>query len=174
MRSRPRIAGLISAALTLALSACATTERVEEAGDVHALLIAIRDDDRPTFDAHVDRHALERQLEERILDRTESASSDDSVQTLGALLARPLSRLAGDVLLRPAVFLAVAEYYGYRPKTPIPGQFAIAAALRPAGDGRVCAARKRDGPCLMTFADEDGVWRLVSFDGDVRMLRLPK
>ena len=174
MRSRPRIAALMSAAMALALSACVTTERIGAAGDVHALLIAIRDDDRPAFDAHVDRHALERQLEERILDRTESAASSDTVQTLGALLARPLSRLAGDVLLRPAVFLAVAEYYGYRPQTPIPGQFAIAAALQSVGDGRVCAARKRDGPCMMTFADEDGVWRLVSFDGDVRMLRLPK
>jgi hypothetical protein len=174
MRSRPRIVASLTAALALALSACVTAERIEAAGDVHALLISIRDDDRAAFDAHVDRRALESQLETRILTRTQAAGGDDTVQALGALLARPLSRLAGDALLRPAVFLAVAEYYGYRPQTQIPGQFAIAAALRPAGDGRVCAARRRDGPCLMTFADEDGVWRLVSFDGDVRMLRLPR
>jgi hypothetical protein len=174
MRPGLRSAKSLAAALALTLGACATTERIEAAGEVHALLIAIRDDNRAAFDAHVDRHALERQLESRILERTETVSTDESVQALGALLARPLSRLAGDALLRPAVFLAVAEYYGYRPQTPIPGQFAIAAALRPAGEGRVCAARKRDGPCLMTFADEDGVWRLVSFDGDMRMLRAPK
>jgi len=173
MRPRPGIA--VSLAAALALGACVTAERIEAAGDVHALLIAIRDDDRAAFDAHVDRHALEGQLEERILTRTQGgAGGDETTQALGALLARPLSRLAGDVLLRPQVFLAVAEYYGYRPQTPIPGQFAIAGALRPVGEGRVCAAKGRGGPCLITFADESGVWRLVSFDGDVRMLRLSR
>jgi hypothetical protein len=174
MRLSHRTARPLAAALALVLGACATTERIEAAGDVHALLVAIRDDDRAAFDAHVDRHALERQLEDRMVARTPSAASGDTAQALGVLLARPLARLAGDVLLRPAVFLAVAEYYGYRSETPIPDQFAIAAALRPAGEGRVCAARKHHGPCLMTFADENGVWRLVSFDGDVGMLRLQK
>jgi hypothetical protein len=94
------------------------------------------------------------------------------VKSLSALLARPLSQFMGDVALRPAVFLAVAEYYGYRPQTPIPGQFAIAADLRALGEGRVCAAKGRRGPCLLTFADEGGVWKLVSFDGDFGMLRL--
>jgi hypothetical protein len=36
----------------------------------------------------------------------------------------------------------------------------------------VCATRGRGGPCLITFADEDGTWRMVSFDGDTAMLRL--
>ena len=157
-----------------ALAACATTERIEAAGDVHALLIAIRDDDRQAFDAHVDRIALERQLESRILERTQRSGTSETVQALGAILARPLSELAGEALIRPSVFLAVAEYYGYRPTQPIPGQFAIAADLRPTGEGRVCAAKGRHGPCLLTFADEGGVWRLVSFDGDVSMLKLPR
>ena len=50
---------------------------------------------------------------------------------------------------------------------------AIAAAMRSLPDGRVCAAKKRNGPCVITFANEQGVWRLVSFDGDAAMLRLP-
>ena len=159
--------------LTGVAAGCATAERIDAAGDVHALMIAIRDDDRARFEAHVDRPALEQELEARILSRTGAADSSDSIRTLGAVLARPLSRLAGDALIRPEVFRSVAEFYGYQSARPLPSQLAIAAALRSLPDGRVCAAKKRDGPCLITFANEQGVWRLVSFDGDVAMLRLP-
>ena len=64
---------LMLAALALLASGCATAERVSAAGDVHALLIAIRDNDHAAFDARVDRPALEHQLEARILDRTPRA-----------------------------------------------------------------------------------------------------
>ena len=160
------------AAAALFAGGCATAERIDAAGDVHALLVAIRDDDRAVFEAHVDRAALESELETRILARTEAQSQDDSVRALGAALARPLSHLAGEALIRPQVFRAVAEFYGYKPDTPIPGQFVIAEALRSLPDGRVCAAKRHGGPCLITFANESGTWRLVSFDGDVGMLRL--
>ncbi|HEY1427309.1 MAG TPA: hypothetical protein VGF50_11600, partial [Caulobacteraceae bacterium] len=49
----PILAGLTAACLTLA--GCATTQRLGAANDVHALLVAIRDDDRATFDAHIDK-----------------------------------------------------------------------------------------------------------------------
>jgi hypothetical protein len=162
----------IFAGLALLASACATTQRIEAGGDVHALLIAIRDDDHASFDAHVDRVALERELEARLLERTQQPAASDTVKALGALLARPLAQLAGDALIRPKVFRAVAEHYGYRPQTPIPSQLEIAGALRALPDGRVCAAKTHNGPCLITFADEDGTWRLVSFDGDISLLRL--
>jgi hypothetical protein len=168
-----RALGCICVGLALIAGGCATTQRVEAAGDVHALLISIRDDDHAAFDAHVDRPALQHELEDRILDRTQSVNSD-TVKALGALLAHPLAQLAGDALVRPKVFRAVAEYYGYRPETPIPNQLEIAAALRTLPDGRVCAAKRNKGPCLITFADEAGTWRLVSFDGDISQLRLPK
>jgi len=163
-----RLAAALSA-VCLAAS-CATTERIEAAGDVHALLIAIRDDDHGAFDAYVDRHALEAELSGRIMDATARPGQPDSVRGLGLALAGPLAHLAGEALLRPKVFLAVAEYYGYRPETPIPSQLEIAGALRALPDGRVCAAAKRRGPCMLTFADEAGVWRLVSFDGDLNLL----
>jgi len=164
----------IVAALALLSAACATTERIDAAGDAHALMIAIRDDDHAGFDAHVDRAALEQELEARILDRTQAVDTSDTIKALGAILAHPLSHLAGDALIRPKVFRAVAEYYGYRPQTPIPGQLEIAEALRTLPDGRVCAAKAHKGPCLITFANEAGTWRLVSFDGDISLLRLPR
>jgi hypothetical protein len=160
--------------LALLVAACATTHRIEAANDVHALLIAIRDDDHAGFDARVDRPALEHELEARLLERTQQPDANDTVKALGALLARPLAQLAGDALVRPKVFRAVAEYYGYRPQTPIPSQLEIAGALRPLPDGRVCAAKSHKGPCLITFANEGGTWRLVSFDGDISLLRLSR
>jgi hypothetical protein len=163
---------VLAAGLAVLVAACATTARITAASDVHLLLIAIRDDDHAAFEAHVDRPALEQELEARILQRTQSAEVGDAGRALGALLARPLAQLAGDALIRPSVFRAVAEYYGYKPGTPIPGQFEIAAALRALPDGRVCAAKRHDGPCLVTFAKEAGTWRLVSFDGDIKQLQL--
>jgi hypothetical protein len=165
---------LAAAALAISLAACATTQRIEAAGDVHALLISIRNDDQAGFEAHVDKTALERELETRILERTDRPNESEATRAVGAIFAHPLAQLAGDALLKPDVFLNVAEYYGYKPETPLPNQLAIAAALRSLPDGRVCAARKHDGPCLITFADESGTWRLVSFDGDIRQLHLPQ
>jgi hypothetical protein len=162
------------AAALLAVAGCATTARITAANDVHALLIAIRDDDRAGFEAHVDKPALEHELEARILDRTQNPRMTDATRALGALLARPLAQIAGDLLVRPKVFRAVAEYYGYRPETPIPNQLEIAGALRALPDGRVCAARRHKGPCLVTFANEAGTWKLVSFDGDIGELRLAR
>ena len=90
------------------------------------------------------------------------------------MLAHPLARLAGDTFLRPGVFRTIAEYYGYKPGAPLPNQLVIAGALRALPDGRVCAARRHGGPCLLTFADEAGTWRLISFDGDIADLKLPR
>ncbi|HEY7853451.1 MAG TPA: hypothetical protein VIB82_10795 [Caulobacteraceae bacterium] len=162
-------AALAIAGLAL-LTACATGERISAAGDVHTLLVAIRDDDKPAFDAHVDRRALEGQIQARIVERT--ARSGEAVRGLGVVLSGALAHAAGGLLIQPEVFRAVADYYGYRPGMPIPGTFAIASTLRPLPDGRVCATRSHRGPCLVTFANEQGVWRMVSFDGDAEMLRL--
>ena len=170
MSVRSTLRAAVGLAALSMLAACATGERISAAGDVHTLLVAIRDDDKPAFDAHVDRRALEAQIQARIVDRTRGSS--DAVRGLGVILSGPLARAAGGVLIQPEVFRAVADYYGYKPGMPIPGTFAIASALRPLPDGRVCATRSHKGPCLVTFANEDGVWRMVSFDGDAAMLRL--
>jgi hypothetical protein len=150
----------------LVLAGCATTERISAAGDVHSLLVAIRDDDRATFDAHVDRRALEGQIQATLVDQARAADIGDAGVGLGLLLSGPLSRAAGGVLLRPDVFRAIADYYGYRPDTPIPGQLTLAAVLSPLPDGRVCARARKGGSCLLTFADEAGTWRLVAVDVD--------
>lgn len=160
---------LAASLLALLLSACATVERYDAAADVHRLLVAIRDNDRQTFDRHVDRQALKRQLEARLIDETRGAPR--VLQGLGITLAEPLSSLAGDVLVQPRVFRWVAEYYGYRRTDPIPSAVAISPALRPIGGGRVCAIAKSRGPCILIFTRVDGVWKLTGFEGDISMLR---
>lgn len=165
---------LLIALIAVSLSGCASVQRIDAAGDVHALLISIRDNDQAAFDARIDRNALRDQIEGQLVVRARQAKMDDRLKGLAMLLTGPAAQVASDTLLRPNVFKAAAEYYGYTPDKPIPGQLAIASTLRSTGEGRVCAARSKTGPCLLSFASEDGVWKLVSFDGDPAQLKLPK
>lgn len=157
--------------LALTLSACATVQKLDAAGDVHALLISIRDNDRATFDALVDRRALKAEISDRLV---LEARRDSRVPTgLAAILAPSLAELAGDTLIRPDVFRAVAVHYGYRRDMKIPGPIGISTMLRQLPDGRVCAVSKKEGPCLLIFAHAaDGRWKLSGFEGDLSMLRI--
>jgi hypothetical protein len=167
-------AARIAIALGVAtLAGCATPQRIAAAGDVHSLLLAIRNDDRAAFDAHVDRRALENQIQAEVVDRARDAGSGGGVAALGLLLSGPLSRAAGGLLIQPDVFRAAAAYYGYSPEQPVPGTLALAVALTPLPGGRVCAKERGVGRCLLTFADEDGIWRLVGFDAD-KVMRGPR
>lgn len=151
------------------LTGCATTERLSAASDVHRLLVSIRDDDRAEFEAHVDRRALEAEIQAELVSRARDDRLPPAGRGLGMVLSGPLARAAGGVLIRPDVFRAVADYYGYRPDTPIPGQIGLAGALTALPDGGVCAKTRKGGPCLLTFAQEEGTWRLVAFDAHTVM-----
>lgn len=164
---------LLLAFTALTLSACATVQKLDAAGDVHALLIAIRDGDSATFDSLVDRRALKGEIQNRLV---VEASKDSRVPAgLAAILAPGLAELAGETLVQPQVFRSVAEYYGYRQDMKIPGPIGISTMLRELPDQRVCAVTKADGPCLLIFAKApDGRWKLSGFEGDLKMLRLKR
>ncbi len=162
-----RIAALGLAALTL--TSCATVQKLDAANDVHALLLSIRDNDKATFDAHVDRAALKREIQARVV---AEGRKDSRFGGLAAVLAPGLAELAGETLVQPQVFRLVAERYGYRPQTKIPGPVVISQALKPLPDGRVCATRTKGGPCLLNFTKVDGVWKLTGFEGGLSELRI--
>lgn len=162
---------LALAGIALIASSCATTTRLDAGADVHAFLVAIRDNDRTVFNAHVDRPALKRQIEARLIGEARGSNLNSSSQMLAAVLAQPIASLAGDALIQPRVFRSAAVALGYSPEKPIPGRFAIAQALRYTGPGEVCVAKDRAGPCLLVFELEDGVWRLTDFGGDVGDIR---
>ncbi|KQW69084.1 hypothetical protein ASE17_13560 [Phenylobacterium sp. Root77] len=162
---------LILALAALTLTACATAQRYDAAGDVHALLVSIRDNDKAAFEAHVDRPALKRQIESRMMAETRKSGANDGLAALGALLAPTLAELAGEALIQPTVFRSVAAYYGYDASKPLPGPMVIGGQLKTVGEGQVCVPRKKDGPCLLTFTQEQGTWRLSGFEGDLSMLQ---
>ena len=154
----------------LAVAACSTLPKLDAASDIHTFLVAVRDGDRATFDAHVDREALKSQLRARVV--SETARQTTSTQALGlAFLAGPLVDVAVDAMLRPEVFRAVAEMRGYSASTPIPGSFAIAQLVRPIGGGAVCVTNDRGGPCILVFKNDGGTYRLSGFEGDLSLLR---
>lgn len=153
----------------LALSSCATAQKLGAANDVHALLISIRDNDTTAFDAHVDHEALKAQLKTRLGD---VIGKNKTANDLAALLGPSVVDFADQALVRPKTFRMVAEQYGYKADTKIPGAIAISQALKTLPDGRVCATKTKDGPCLLMFTKEDGVWKLSGFEGDSSMLRL--
>lgn len=164
-----RIAPLLAGLLALALAACASVQRLDAANDVHALLISIRDDDQAAFDAHVDRAALKRELQAKLEQRI---GKDERLRGIASLLGPSVVDFAGEALLQPQVFRLVAQHYGYTPQTRIPSSLEIAGALKPLADGRVCAVAKKNGPCLLIFTKEQGVWKLSGFEGDASMLRI--
>lgn len=160
----------LAALLAVSLSACATAKKLDAANDVHALLISIRDNDQAAFDAHVDRSALKREIEARLVTEVRK---DSRLGPLAGVLAPGLAELAGETLVQPRVFKKVAEHYGYTPQSKIPGPVAISQALKPLPDGRMCATRRKDGPCLLIFTkDAQGQWRLSGFEGEASELRL--
>ena len=77
-----------------------------------------------------------------------------------------------EALVQPKTFRLVAEQYGYKPDTPIPNAVVIAQALKKLPDGTVCATKGKNGPCMLIFAKEDGVWKLTRFEGDFSMLKI--
>lgn len=162
---------LLIAILGMLAASCATVQKLDAAGDVHALLISVRDGDRATFETLVDRPALKREIQARLM--AEAARDTRVPAALAAVLAPHVADMAGEALIRPDVFRAVAEYYGYRQDQPIPGPVAISTMLKPLDAGRVCAVSKKDGPCLLVFTrGPDQHWRLSGFEGDLSMLRL--
>lgn len=164
-----RVLALIG--FTSLMAACATATRLDAAGDVHALLIAIRDNDKAAFNSHIDRQALKASIEARLVSEATKRTKDENLRALGALAAPYLADAADKALIQPSTFRSVAYQYGYQPGQPIPGQVAIAGALKAMPDGRVCATKSKDGPCVLIFTRKDGVWKLSGFEGDVADLR---
>jgi hypothetical protein len=163
---------IVAGAAALALGACATADRVDAAADIHAFLVAVRDNDKVGFEQHVDRGALTRSFEYRIQAEAARADTPKEIKIAAAALSGPAAKVAEATLVRPSVFRFVAYNLGYKPGEPLPKTIHIAAALRPVDSGRVCAAESKKSPCLLTFAREGDAWRLVSIDAPLRDLRL--
>ena len=168
----PRVRLVATVLLAGLAAACATAERFDAAQDIRAFLVAVRDGDRAVFDAHVDKPALKANLRARLIASQAAGHGVESRETLGALIAGPLVDVAVDALARPEVFRAAAELAGYGPDTRIPGPLVLGQGLQPMPDARVCALIRRR--CAFVFKREDGVWKLIDFEGDLSLLARPR
>jgi hypothetical protein len=166
-------AGLRHAGAAVALAAmagCVSVTSYDAAQDVRAFLIAVRDGDGRTFDAHVDRPALKTNLKARLLEQAAGAHGVESSQAAAALLAGPLADLAVDALVQPQVFRAAAALAGYGPDTKVPGPMLIGHGLEPLDQDRVCAIIRQR--CAFVFKrEDDGIWRMIDFRGDLDLIQ---
>lgn len=158
--------------LAMSLSGCATVERVDAAQDVHGFLMAVRDNDGPAFNRYVDRRAISVSLEGRLIQEARRADAPPELRLAGQALSGVAAEVVTNTFVRPSVFRLIAFNLGYTPDQPIPRPTVIASGLRYMDEGRVCAARSKGAPCLLTFEREGDVWRLVSIDAPLRDLRL--
>lgn len=157
--------------LALVAAGCATTTRIDAAGDVHELLVAVRDNDSKAFERHIDRDALRRQIEGRMVREANASNAPQALKSLGIALSQPGAAMAEAVMLQPGFLKMAAEHYGYTPDQPVPGRMAIASSLKSLDDGRVCVTREKAGPCLLYFTNRFGTWRLSGFEGELSDLR---
>lgn len=160
---------LIGLVAALALAACATVARYDASADIHAFLIAVRDGDKAAFNAHIDKPALKAQLRARLIAEVASVHGADSNETAGAIIAGPLVDIGVDLLVRPEVFRAAAEHLGYGPDRPIPNALVIGQRVKPLGNDRVCVLIHKQ--CSFVFKREEGVWRMIAFEGDIDYLK---
>ena len=156
-------------ALLLA-AGCISATRYDAAGDIRAFLVAVRDGDARTFDDHVDRPALKTNLKARVIEHFAGAHGPLSAEAGGAVLAAgPLADLAVDALAQPQVFRAAAALAGYGPDTRVPGPLVLGQDLQTLDGDRVCALIRRR--CAFVFKrEDDNVWRLIDFEGDLSLL----
>lgn len=157
--------GPLFAFAALLAAGCATVARYDASADIHAFLVSVRNGDRAAFDAHVDKPALKAQLRARLIAEAASASGAQSAPTAGAILAGPLVDAGVELLVRPEVFRAAAELMGYGPDKPIPNMLIIGHEVKPLSGARVCVML--DKGCSFVFQREDGVWKLVAFEGEI-------
>ena len=144
-----------SLAAALLLAACGADVKYDAAQDVHAFVTAAREGDRATFEKHVDRPALRAAL---------AAELNEVLQVQGAgplagVLGPRAAEAAADRLITPETFTFAAEQGGLN-RTPSAAE--IATQLKTTDQGRVCL--QANGACALTFASQDGVWKLVAID----------
>lgn len=142
----------------LALAACSGAQtKLGAAEDVRAFIIAVRENDRATFERHVDREALRTQVLTQLREQA---------GPLAGALGGSFADQAADQLIRPESFRMALERSGAPARTPSAPE--IATQLRVVEDGRVCLPRAPKGPCAITFAERGADWRLVAIDvGDI-------
>jgi hypothetical protein len=129
------------------VSSCASVSRIDSVGDIHAFLVAVRNDDQALFDRHIDKSSV----------------------FANATRANPAAGLTAAALSKPRTYRAVAAAYGFAPGKRVPGRTGGLNRVRSLDYSQVCLSRSLKAPCQMTFALQGEVWRLIAVQ-DVSLL----
>ncbi len=162
------IAGLTAAvAAVLLLSGCEKLqERYRAAEGVHDLLAAVQSGDRAAFDAHVDRPALRSSLRQRL---GGTLGEDAGSRIIGDLLGSRSADAAIDQMVTPESLRILWRASGL-PVDRVPTAVEIAPLMTLHGPGKACVRKAlKSDQCVLEFADEDGVWKLVGIDAGFQL-----
>jgi hypothetical protein len=149
----------------LLLAGCEPLQaRYDAAQDVRAFFLAVQTQDRANFERHVDRAALRQALREELSKR---AGDDPLAQDL--IAEAPDDMLDG--LIRPETFRIGVRRMGMSTeRVPSAAEIAVLIDMRGADDACVGDPRVR-GQCILRFARQGGVWKLVDIDASQVQVR---
>ncbi len=146
----------LAAMAALSLAACDAVPRYRAAQGVRDFLDAVQKDDHQAFDARIDRAKLRDDVRRQL-----AASAAGADEDLGRALGGPAVDNLMNQMISPETFRLVWMRSGVSIRQA-PNALEIAPLLRMIGDDRACLRNPRRGaPCILTFEDERGVWKLV-------------
>ena len=142
-----------AALCALVVTACGGADvKYDAAKDIRTFIMAARENDRATFDRHIDRPAVRA----AVVREMQQALEREGAGGLGAMLGPKALEAAADQLISPEAFKFAADRGGLG-RTPTAAE--IATQLKVVEPGRVCLVN--NGACALTFADRGGVWKLI-------------
>ena len=150
-------------ALALLLSACGLDVRADASQGIARFLDAVHRDDPTAFEAAIDRPALRADLRGQIAEVAKANGLD---------VGEGPSEFALDRRINPEAFRMVEAQTGEAlPLAPTAAQVAV---LMKVGDRRhVCLQDPARHRCLLSFAKQDKVWRLVGMQANGLKIELP-
>lgn len=141
----------------VALSGCGLGVRGQATDAVQKFLAAVHANDRPAFEAMIDREALRGDLRRQL---SEVGRSNGLEVDGGA------SEFALDRMITPRAFKLVEAGAG-RPLAAAPNAKQIDGLVRMTDRAHACVGPAApQSPCILSFAKQDGHWRLVGMRAD--------
>jgi hypothetical protein len=142
---------VLTLAVGAGLSGCGLGARAKGSAAIANFLAAVQRDDRTAFEAALDRPALRSDLSEQMADVGKTHEVD---------VGGP-SEFTLDRMISPqAVRLTAARVAPGWPATPTAAQ--IIPRMKARGLHFVCLEAATTKKCLLSFQQEDGVWKLVA------------
>ena len=151
------------AVFTLALGGCDIGVRADASKAIARFLTAVHNDDRKAFEAGIDREALRADLR---------AQLTDLARAKGVVVEGGPSEFALDRMISPGAFRLVEAGTGQALHVA-PNAAALALIMQVRDRSHVCVGDPAKPHCALSFAKQDGVWRLVGMQATDRKIAVP-